>query len=138
MEAIDRGYSLEQHVEGESRHLGASLLRLDLNQEREELLRDAVWATRGHVAKTLVKYPDLRVVLIALKQGQSLGEHHTQARFTVQTLTGRVLLKWGPQSVELSQGCLLAMEAGIPHDVEALQESSFLLTLAWPAGHREA
>jgi hypothetical protein len=27
---------------------------------------------------------------------------------------------------------LLALDQGVPHDIEALEESAFLLTLAWP------
>jgi hypothetical protein len=32
----------------------------------------------------------------------------------------------------LPTGTLLALDQGLPHDVEALEESAFLLTIAWP------
>jgi hypothetical protein len=32
----------------------------------------------------------------------------------------------------LSAGQLLVMDCGVLHDVEAVEESAFLLTIAWP------
>jgi hypothetical protein len=32
----------------------------------------------------------------------------------------------------LGPGHLLAIEPGVAHDVEALEESAFLITLGWP------
>jgi hypothetical protein len=31
----------------------------------------------------------------------------------------------------------MALEYGIPHDVEALEESAFLITISWPGGTKE-
>jgi quercetin dioxygenase-like cupin family protein len=36
------------------------------------------------------------------------------------------------RTFDLPAGSLLALDQGIPHDVEALEESAFLLTIAWP------
>ncbi len=46
--------------------LAAPLLTLDLNREIEQLRSEGRWQS-GHTAKTLAKYPDLRVVLIVMK-----------------------------------------------------------------------
>lgn len=132
MERIEKGYSLGQHVEGESRHLGAPLLRLDLAREIEELRQAEPWRTGRHHAKTLVKYPDLRVVLMSLRQGATLGEHKTRGRLSIHTLEGHVLLKLGSQVVDLPAGCLLGLGPSVPHDVEAVEQSVILLTIAWP------
>jgi len=137
MERIEEGYSLEHHVEGEPRHLGAPLLRADLSKEIEELRQGAAWRVGGHNAKTLVKYPDLRVVLIAFKQGTTLGEHKTKGRISIHTLEGHVLLKLGSQVVDLPKGCLLGLGPSVPHDVEAVEQSAILLTIAWPAAREE-
>jgi len=77
MTEIEEGYSLERHVEGEPRRLDAPVRHLEFASELEELRTGRVWDLSGHNAKTLVKHEDLRVVLIALKQGTKLGEHHT-------------------------------------------------------------
>ena len=38
------------------------------------------------------------------------------------------------QVVDLPVGHMLTLEQNIAHDVEAQEESAFLLTIAWPAG----
>ena len=44
----------------------------------------------------------------------------------------RTLVKYDDFRVDLHASSLLALDQGIPHDVEALAESAFLLTIAWP------
>lgn len=38
------------------------------------------------------------------------------------------------QTVELPAGHLLALGRALPHDVEAVEDSAFLLSIAWPKG----
>ncbi|MGZ3457568.1 MAG: cupin domain-containing protein [Archangium sp.] len=132
MEELETGYSLERHVEGQSRHLDAPVLRLELARDADELRRGESWRLHGHNAKTLMKAPHLRVVLIALRAGASLGEHRAPGPITLQTLSGHLRLKLPGQVVEAPTGCLLALERPPLHDVEALQDSLLLLTLSWP------
>jgi len=57
---------------------------------------------------------------------------------TVQFPSGkiRVHLPKG-QGAELGSGDILALEHGLTHDVEALEESAFLLTISWPGSESE-
>jgi len=41
------------------------------------------------------------------------------------------------QGAELGSGDILALEHGLTHDVEALEESAFLLTISWPGSESE-
>ena len=36
------------------------------------------------------------------------------------------------RTFDLPAGTLLTLDQNLPHDVEALEESAFLLTIAWP------
>jgi quercetin dioxygenase-like cupin family protein len=130
MEPVSGGYSLENHVEGRSRRLGAPLLRLELERELEELKRSDLWMQKGHVAKTLVKYEDLRAVLVALKQGGVMGEHESP-RATLQILRGQVRVTLPDQVIDLPEGSLLGLEEAVPRRVEALVESAVLITLVF-------
>lgn len=132
MGRIEEGYSLEQHVESKSRRLDAPMLCLDLVKELEELRQGAPFLANGHNAKTLVKHPDLRVVLLAFKSGATLSQHHTVGRLTLQTLEGRVRLTLESERIELYKGGLFALGSSISHDLEALEPSAVLLTIAWP------
>jgi|SRR5215472_8067340 len=111
--------------------LAAPLLTFDFDREIQQLRSEGRWQS-GHTAKTLVKYPDLRVVLVVMKAGGRLDKHRTEGRISVQTLVGCITFRTAEQSVELSASHMLTLERDIPHDVESAGESAFLLTIAWP------
>ncbi|HEV2205573.1 MAG TPA: hypothetical protein VGR36_03480, partial [Candidatus Acidoferrales bacterium] len=110
--------------------LTAPLLTLDLNREIEQLRSEGRWQS-GHTAKTLAKYPDFRVVLVVIRQGGRLEKHRTEGRIAVHTLDGRIRFSTGERSLELAAGQMLMLEHDIPHDVEGVVDSAFLLTVAW-------
>ena len=41
------------------------------------------------------------------------------------------------RAVELGGGELMCLESGIAHDVKALEETAFLITVSWPGGTAE-
>lgn len=95
-------------------------------------LRDAPeWREFGQSAKTLLRTDDTRVVLIALRKGARMLEHKTGHSITILTLEGRVELGTPAQNVALTPLELLFLEAGVPHDVVAREDSTVLLTINW-------
>jgi quercetin dioxygenase-like cupin family protein len=109
------------------------LLQFDLPQEIERLHNEEAWLRdAGRSSKTLVKHRDLRIVLIAMKAKTCMHEHKASARISVQTLAGHIRLRLSEQTVDLPDGHLLTLDQCLPHDVEALEDSAFLLTLSWP------
>ena len=105
---------------------------IDLSSEVDALRRGHEWAG-GRAAKTLLKYDDFRVVLTALAAGSRIAEHRTEGRISIQGVTGRIRVHVEGKTVDLTPGMLLALDRGVIHDVEALdQDSAFLLTIAWP------
>ena len=110
--------------------LTAPLLTLDLNREVEQLRAEGRWQS-GHTAKTLAKYSDFRVVLIVIKTGGRLEKHQTEGRISVHTLDGRIRFSTAERSVELAAGQMLTLERDVPHEVEGVVHSAFLLTIAW-------
>jgi quercetin dioxygenase-like cupin family protein len=118
--------------------LSRPLLEFDLANEIDRLRQDESWnQTSGRSSKTLVKYPDLRIVLIAMKANTRMHEHTAAARISVHTLSGRIKLHLPSESVDLSAGHLLALDECLSHDVEAAEDSVFLLTLSWPRGSND-
>jgi quercetin dioxygenase-like cupin family protein len=111
---------------------------LDLAAEVELLHQQESWRKGDHTAKTLVKQPDLRVVVTALRQGGRIEEHRAPGRITVQTLTGRLRLHAHDKDIDLPAGHIVVLEPGAAHDVEALDESAFLLTIVWASGAHQA
>jgi quercetin dioxygenase-like cupin family protein len=111
--------------------MAAAYLEFDLARELEQLHREPGWSS-GQNAKTLVKYEDFRIVLTALKAHAHLPGHQTEGRISIQTVAGHIQLRAQGRTFDLPTGRLLALDQGLSHDVEALEESAFLLTIAWP------
>jgi quercetin dioxygenase-like cupin family protein len=117
--------------------LRGSLLTFDLAAEAGQLRAELAYQEGDRNANTLLKEPNARVVLTALRQGARLQEHQTAGWVVIQTISGRIRLHALGQSVDLPSGHLLTLEPNAAHDVEALEESVFLLTLAWASSRDE-
>ena len=112
--------------------LAQPLMQFDLAAEIEHLQREDSWQRcTGRSSRTLVKQPDFRIVLVAMKSNTEMKEHRAERRISIQTIVGHVRLKLSDQMVEVPAGHLLALDRCITHDVEALEESVFLLTICW-------
>jgi quercetin dioxygenase-like cupin family protein len=112
--------------------LAASYLEFNLRDEIEQLQREREWTT-GRNAKTLVKYDDFRVVLTVLRANAKMPSHRTDGRISIQTLEGHIKVRAAERTFDLPGGGLLALERGVAHEVEALEDSVLLLTIAWHA-----
>ena len=93
--------------------------------------REDAYLREGHTARTLVREPDLRIVLVAMKAGARIAEHRANETASIHTISGHVRLHLPEEVADLPAGRLLVVERGRRHDVEAVDESAFLLTLGW-------
>ncbi len=133
----------ERHPPGETtgtderppRRLAGAALAFDLARELAQLHEERAWRQGDRNAKALVKEPDLHIVLIALRSGARMDQHRAAGRISVQTLAGHLRLHALGETVDLPVGRLVSLEQDVPHDVEALEESTFLLTIAWQGEH---
>lgn len=114
--------------------LNAAVLDFDLTSEAEQLRREEPWLKTGHNAKTLVKYPDLRIVLAVLKAGNRMHEHQAEGSISIHPLRGSLRLHLKERTIDLQAGHLLALNRSQRHDVEALKDSVFLLSISWNEG----
>lgn len=112
--------------------LGDTMLAFDLGAEIKRLREENAWQG-GRDSKTLVKNEDCRIVLTVLQSGALLHEHRASGRISVQSISGHIQMHVGDQTFDLPAGHLLSLGRAVPHDVRALEDSAFLLTLVWPA-----
>lgn len=110
----------------------------DLATLDQELRREEAYVREGHTARTLVREQDLRVVLIVMQAGSRIAEHIVNETVSIQTLIGSLRLQLPrlarqreDRIVELPIGRLLVLERGLEHDVEAVGDSAFLLSVGW-------
>ena len=113
--------------------LAQPLAQFNLAAEIEQLRCEESWQRgTGRSSKTLAKYPDFRIVLVAMKPNTEMKEHRAEGRISIQTIVGHIRLKLPQQTVEVPAGHLLILDRFITHDVQAVEESAFLLTVCWP------
>lgn len=103
----------------------------DLKAEAESLFNEGAWNASGRISKLLLKRDNFRLVLFAMRTNALLEEHKTPAAITVQTISGRIQMKVRSRTVELAPGQIVAVDSNVPHDVLALVDSAFLLTMVF-------
>ena len=109
----------------------AELAHFDLAHEMAEFEHPKPWPQGIH-SKILFKKKDFRVVLICMDAAARIEEHHADGTSSVQALKGALRYKTQGKIYGLQTGSLLTLGASIKHDVEAVVESGFLLTISWP------
>lgn len=105
--------------------------QFDLTREMVDSEQKRPWPM-GHFAKTLFKKADFRMVLISMEKGSILKEHHADGTISVQVLKGSIRFSAQDDAHTLEANSIVTLGASIKHQVEALEESAFLLTIAWP------
>ena len=88
----------------------------------------------GHAARTLAKHGALRLLLIALKANGSVPEHKADGRVSIHALRGHVRVRATSGTFDLPAGRLITLEPGERHNVEAVDDSGVLVTIAMSQG----
>lgn len=107
------------------------LAQFDLLHEMSEAERKQPWPS-GLFSKTLFKKHDFRVVLISMQNSAHMKEHHADGTISIQVLKGQIRVSVNGKPHTLGVGTLFTLGASIRHNVDALSDSSFLLTISWP------
>mgnify|MGYP003449652196 CR=1 FL=1 len=121
---------MERHSYLRTHTLKAEHLFLDLGEAAVELRASEHEQDRHAV--TLVRESGLSVVLTHLRAGATMHEHAAPGPMTVCVLDGHVRFRLGDEQFEAAGGRLVAFDAGIRHVVEAVEDSTLLLTLSEP------
>jgi quercetin dioxygenase-like cupin family protein len=106
------------------------LLHVGLADQLDRLRQESTWRTSGRNAITLTKEPTLRLVLMLLGKGTRMPEHQAAGPLILHVLSGSMAFRAGDRTEEIVSGELIVLESAIGHELEALEESACLLTLA--------
>jgi quercetin dioxygenase-like cupin family protein len=107
----------------------------DLARELTLARQHRPWQS-GLCSKLLLKTNDLRLLLIAMETGARMKEHHADGTVSIHALEGELCIHVQEQAHDLHAGQILTLAPGIKHDVEAREESAFLLTISWPTSEK--
>ena len=114
------------------RTLKAPLLSFSIENEIEKLQSETAWKDGDRNAVTLQKNSRLRVVLISLRKGATLREHKVEGPITLLMISGKIRFIAGDDKINVGANELIVLEKTIPHDVEALEDAVFILTIIQP------
>jgi quercetin dioxygenase-like cupin family protein len=109
-------------------NLGEQLARLRAEEPLQKHGRDAL---------TLVRDSGMNLVLTVLKSGARLNEHKAPGPISVLVLEGRITFSADGQRLDLGPHGLVTLPARVPHEVEALEDSAILITIASPVAHHD-
>lgn len=82
---------------------------------------------------TLLREGGLHVILLHLKSGEQIPEHHANGAISVHCVQGEVSFSAGEENVELAAGMLISLAAKRPHSLVARQNSLVLVSRTEPA-----
>lgn len=102
---------------------------ISLEDETEALRNSTEWLT-GIARKRLIQHPDFQMTLRRMKPNTRIPEHYNPGRICVQTLFGYIRMHADGRTFDLRRGQCLVLDRAVEHDVEAVEESAFLLTVA--------
>ncbi len=87
---------------------------------------------------TLIKTAHLEVIRMILPAGKMLPEHKAHGEIIVQCLEGDITFTTMGEPKRLRAGDMLYLAAGEPHELVAVEDSSFLLTIMRPAASQQS
>ena len=120
-----------RHPDYPAPRLSGPCMSFDLAAETQKLRKEGIWDIESHNAIALAKYDDLRVVLIAMKSGSRMAGHKAYGSISIHTLTGKLRLHLPNRSIDVAAENLVILERSQPHNIEAIEDSSFLLSVSW-------
>lgn len=77
--------------------------------------------------KVLMNEPGYRMVLLSMRAGQLIPEHASKGMVTLHAILGHVTVFAGSFPNELYAGEVIWIENGIPHRIEAIEDSALLV-----------
>jgi quercetin dioxygenase-like cupin family protein len=102
---------------------------ISLEDETEALRNSPEWLT-GIARRRLIQHSDFQMTLRRMKPNTRIPEHYNPGHICVQILFGYIRMHADGKSFDLRRGQCLVLDRAVVHDVESVEESAFLLTVA--------
>ena len=97
-------------------------------------------AVERQMPRVLFSTPECRAIILDLRAGEEMGDHHVRERALIEVLSGRIAMETANAAVECEAGTLVMLDPSERHAVRGCDDARLLLILApWPAtGHNAA
>ena len=100
----------------------------DLAEEMERATKLSL--SGGRATHAVVTFPNLKLFVIYMPAESVWSEHSTPGSIAVQVLRGHIRMNTQDANYDLTAGRGAAFDSNVKHDVHALADSWFLLTVA--------
>jgi quercetin dioxygenase-like cupin family protein len=107
----------------------ASASSWSLAYEIESVRNEAI-QKHDRVARTLLKSPEVRAVVVGMAHGVTWPEHKAGGRVLIRVEHGSIELRRSGRAAQFSAGMLVALDPGEVHDVVAVEDAAFLLLVS--------
>jgi quercetin dioxygenase-like cupin family protein len=122
----------ETKDEKSGRNPAGELIAIRLGDEIARAKAQPQWSSGDRFAASLVKHRDFTVTVMLLRKGAHLHEHTARGSISVQVVEGAIRFRGGASEATLTAGMVCVLDREIPHAVEAIEESTLILTAALP------
>ncbi|MDM0019468.1 hypothetical protein [Variovorax saccharolyticus] len=85
----------------------------------------------------LLKADDIELMWLVLPAGKQMPAHAVSTSMTLQCLRGRVEVRLDTSIQLLEAGQVMVLAGGLPHGLQALEDSRLLMTLVLPASRTD-
>ncbi|WP_299701471.1 cupin domain-containing protein [uncultured Pontibacter sp.] len=109
---------------------GKALFTTDLPALALELKGEESWQKSGRGSRTIFKSESMRILLNVMQAGSEIKPHQAPGPISVHVIEGRIRFNTEAEAVVLTKGQLLTLQEHVRHSVEALEETTFLLTVS--------
>jgi quercetin dioxygenase-like cupin family protein len=109
-------------------------LVFDVQGEVGSLRQDIQHTSGGRAAKTLAKTEGLRVTLVLIKKDVEMNPEASAGGASIEVVAGRLRVQAEGEPWDVGVGQLIVLADNLRERITALEETAFLLTVAWPAG----
>ena len=113
-----------------NRPLAGPMMTFDLREQLRSIRADEAYAKHGRTARTLAKSGRFRLLVAALTDGHEIGTHQADSPLTIHVLEGGLQFRIDDQVQRLHEGEILFFGPGDAHDIRAIGESAFLITIS--------
>lgn len=112
------------------RVLSGAAITFVIPEEIDLLKQEPEWISGQRNSVTVVKTSNLSIVLTAIKKGATLCGHQIDGPITLQVVSGVIEFGVAGEPRELQAGTVIALDKTVNHDIQALEDSELLLTIA--------
>lgn len=113
-----------------NRPLAGPELTFDLRAIASALRAEDTYERSGRAARTLAKSGRMRIVLIAMTEGNIIHTHQADSPMTLHVLEGDIEYRADGGTHRLREGEVLFFGPGDAHDIRATRPTSMLLTIS--------